>query len=573
LGQSLGISWETAFSTEDANDAQRAIDQQLATLLDKVCLLRQWRNAFAPISRLPPEILCRIFEIARDTDHIRHRRPEVCVTITHVCSAWRDIAMRFPGLWSRITPSYHLNWVEAMMLRSGTAPLRIHVDPGHKLYTLPTILSDATVKRLQELAISGLHFPALALKMHCPSMFDCYAPLLERFNITFASPSFDARSDDVMLDRLFSKGTPHLRHLTMKNCLLPCTSLMFRSPLTFLRLALSHDSDTSMLWTVDQLADVLENLPTLETLELHNVIPTMSRPFAPPAPASALRTIALPRLAKLSIVSHTFSQCSLLLDRLAMIPSSYIHLECSTHDEPLGRPLQLSFSSLSDLLKLRNGANGEAISIHSAEWSFDRTSFMALALWRETQPTFEMPFLQLVLPVYAPNLLVIPNVLTALPLEGLNHISFFRDFPQAWMLALALFERVTSVFVQDIRPGAGIISALARRTLDLTSASSREGSRSQLFFQALSTLTISECSLLDDVPDHGQSLFQDLYAMLETRRNHGHRLATLRFTACELTENQLMKLRQVVDTVICDKEKMNTIVIASESPDSDDADR
>ncbi|GLB40958.1 hypothetical protein LshimejAT787_0901730 [Lyophyllum shimeji] len=362
---------------EIANAAQREIDEQLATLLDNVCVLKRQRNAYAYISRLPSEILCRIFEIARDTDHLRHPRPESCVIITHVCSAWRDIAIRFPGLWNRITPNYRFPWVEEMM-------------------------------------------------------------------------------------------------------------------------------------------------------------------------------------------------CSLLLDRLALIPTSNIRLECSTHEEPFGRPPHLSFSSLSNLLRLQHGTEREAGSILSAEWTFDRTSFMTLALWRETRPTYGKPFLELVLPVYAPNLVAIPAVLGALPLDALDHISFFQDFPQAWISALTPFERVTSVFIRDIEPGAGIVAALAHPTPTPTVGRSEE-TPLRFLFPALANLTISQCSLLNGLCDHEHTLFAELYAMLETRRGNGCGIATLMLKACEVTEVQLMKLRQVVGTVVCHREDLNTVVVAS--PDGIDGER
>ncbi|KAF8066670.1 hypothetical protein FPV67DRAFT_1201529 [Lyophyllum atratum] len=557
MGDMEGISRAT-FSSEGDNAAQRAIDQQLATLLEQVCVLRRRRNAASGVSRLPEEILCRIFKTARDMDPMRGAGPAVCVCITHVCSAWRNMALRFPGLWNRIHPSYSLSWVEEMMARSRAAPLHAHVHAGRQLHTLTAVLSDESVKRIKDVTISGLKFPVPALKMHCPSIFECHSPLLERFSITFDPIAFDPRFESMAIERLFSEGTPRLYHLSMDGCFLPWNSPILRSPLTSLKLKLPGNLGTVETWTIEQFTTVLEGLPALQTLELHHVLPPVDYIFSAP---EVHRVIILPRLAYLSITSHTFSRCSPLLDRLALAPTTSIRLECSTHEEPRGFPPQLPFSSLTylcDLLQLQHDTDTAVAPIGSAEWSFDRTSFMTLALWRESRPTYGKPFLELVLPTYAPNLLAIPSLVAALPLEGLGHISFFRDIPQSWLLALTPFQHVESIFVVDIAPPAGILHALAHRIFELSPAFSE--ARPRFLFPALSTLVIARSTLLNLGGDHGRSLFADLRAVLRMRRRHGHGVKTLRLTACEVTEGQLVKLRQVVDTVICEKEAMNTIV-------------
>ena len=59
-------------------------------------------NETAHVSNLPIEILCQIFEAAQDASRI-HRgfeHPFVEVIISHVCRAWRSVALSFPPLWS-----------------------------------------------------------------------------------------------------------------------------------------------------------------------------------------------------------------------------------------------------------------------------------------------------------------------------------------------------------------------------------------------------------------------------------------------------------------------------------------
>ncbi|KDQ62007.1 hypothetical protein JAAARDRAFT_123034, partial [Jaapia argillacea MUCL 33604] len=92
-------------------------------------------SLLAPIRRLPPEIISKIFAHTLGpglVDPLKHPLP---VLLTHVCSYWRHIALSTPTLWSSLSvePRYDHNSAQTKQIldeflaRSGTAPLSIFI--------------------------------------------------------------------------------------------------------------------------------------------------------------------------------------------------------------------------------------------------------------------------------------------------------------------------------------------------------------------------------------------------------------------------------------------------------------
>lgn len=124
---------------------------QISSLLQKALVSVQTiRNCFAPMNRLPPEILGHIFRDVRDSREdtyktrcfgLRSQAPGPLDNVMLVCRHWRKIASTNPRLWSfvkvsldrplvrqdpgckRIKYSHALNF-----LRSGDVPLAVELD-------------------------------------------------------------------------------------------------------------------------------------------------------------------------------------------------------------------------------------------------------------------------------------------------------------------------------------------------------------------------------------------------------------------------------------------------------------
>ncbi|KIJ24575.1 hypothetical protein M422DRAFT_88704, partial [Sphaerobolus stellatus SS14] len=53
----------------------------------------------APIRRLFPELLMRVFGFCIETDTPSFRRNSAPLVLTHVCHSWRQLALNCPSLW------------------------------------------------------------------------------------------------------------------------------------------------------------------------------------------------------------------------------------------------------------------------------------------------------------------------------------------------------------------------------------------------------------------------------------------------------------------------------------------
>jgi hypothetical protein len=111
-------SSESKSEKKSADEAIRLIDLQIANLRESIRVLHYQRNDHLPISRLPVEILTKIFLLHQKNTTRRYtgRRLD-WIGITHVSQRWREIALDFSGLWIRI-PFYHLKWATEMVARS-----------------------------------------------------------------------------------------------------------------------------------------------------------------------------------------------------------------------------------------------------------------------------------------------------------------------------------------------------------------------------------------------------------------------------------------------------------------------
>ncbi|KAI9453538.1 hypothetical protein BJY52DRAFT_834101 [Lactarius psammicola] len=124
-------------SQANSQEYQRqAIDAEIRSLEESICALRLRRNALAPISSLPPEIIAAIFSFS----HLPHpssqasqaspftlgERPDplAWLHVAHVCHQWREIALNQPLFWSHVDFTTLTSTGAAEMLaRAKTVPL------------------------------------------------------------------------------------------------------------------------------------------------------------------------------------------------------------------------------------------------------------------------------------------------------------------------------------------------------------------------------------------------------------------------------------------------------------------
>ncbi|EPS93079.1 hypothetical protein FOMPIDRAFT_1101941, partial [Fomitopsis schrenkii] len=79
-------------------------------------------NALAPVSRIPPELLSKIFLHTAGHRANPASRPQSrdWIRVTHVCRHWRETALQCAALWSHVdVPALP----EQFLVRSKDAPL------------------------------------------------------------------------------------------------------------------------------------------------------------------------------------------------------------------------------------------------------------------------------------------------------------------------------------------------------------------------------------------------------------------------------------------------------------------
>ena len=81
-----------------------AVDKEVDATRKLLRLLLMRRNALAPVSVLPPEVLARVFHfLARDEPPCLGRLDLGWIRATHVCQLWRQVALGDSSLWARFS--------------------------------------------------------------------------------------------------------------------------------------------------------------------------------------------------------------------------------------------------------------------------------------------------------------------------------------------------------------------------------------------------------------------------------------------------------------------------------------
>jgi hypothetical protein len=244
-----------------------AIKQRRASILAlklQISDLQSQRNYFAPICRLPSEILCKIFYFVKTPLRYMDRdRSFKWIRLTHVCRHWRNIAIASPTLWANDPwPLRNIPFLKEKLSRSKGVPLEIYNQAG--ITNWPEALRGLELlfecsQRIKHLSIDfdAIRWPELQ------DILPKSAPQLESLSLNnFFFPTSSLKR--VLYD------TPKLRHLALTYFQIDwCSSSHFKHALTYLKL---HDIEPRPTWK--QFIDMLKGLPDLEVLDLVEALPT-----------------------------------------------------------------------------------------------------------------------------------------------------------------------------------------------------------------------------------------------------------------------------------------------------------
>jgi hypothetical protein len=266
--------------------------------LEVLSLVRSMKNTFAPINRIPQEVLSLIPKHC-DTD-------EVLITATHVCRGWREQFISHSSLWTTLDCAT-VNQTRAYLERSKTSPLDICLGGKGRAPFLNDafLLTVPHLGRLRSLSVTASSIKLVELIKH---FLHCRAPLLEELKICSTStspPSIPAV--------IFDGNLSSLRKLYLDGALtnLPWRNLSNLTTFYFHRVPSNEVS-------VTQLLDFFEQVPALRDIRSKDAFPDSSD-------APHRRIVSLPHLDSLCIIAQPVH--SLLLDHLVIPPDGLLMLE------------------------------------------------------------------------------------------------------------------------------------------------------------------------------------------------------------------------------------------------------
>ena len=305
---------------------QKAIDAEIKSLEESIRALKYRRNALAPISSLPTEVIVIIFSYLRlpssspfsslptglttdlfsslplpDTDH----HPLDWLHAAHVCHQWREIALDDSVFWSHVDfPNLTFASAAEILARAKITPSHLEAKDSWRFAFEKEL--QAHVSKIRHLSLTG---EASILHKTLDELVSP-APTLEYLSLSQAPPAWGYISSQVPVpDTLFDGATPKLSCLELHYCAISWTSPLLKG----LRYLEIYTPFTNARPSLTVWLDALDEMPQLTRLALRSASPKALLPF----PFDVERVVILPSLTHLDI-STSARDCALALAHLAL---------------------------------------------------------------------------------------------------------------------------------------------------------------------------------------------------------------------------------------------------------------
>lgn len=249
------------------------------------------------IHSLPFEILALVFTLGAEAD------VQLPIVVSHVCRQWREIALRSPSLWRRISLSPHERLWRERIDRARTCTLDVELSPWRETKgggRRSQDLNAYTVQWYMYLVLPFIHrWRSLDL------LFTDYQPYLWRGALAGCGSPAPALEELSLVYRLndsteefllFSEYAPRLRRLTVDGMRLAWSPLLFRN-LTYLDY--THHGFTSGHQAVDDVISILAISQRL--VELRLLFPRGRLPVLPSRNDYVTRRVRLRNLKHLQL--------------------------------------------------------------------------------------------------------------------------------------------------------------------------------------------------------------------------------------------------------------------------------
>lgn len=260
------------FSTlSDVEAVDSALDTayvKILRLAHHVASLREKRNSFCAISRLPEEILLQVFTRLWGTylpDYING--PKNLLAYSQVCTAWRRLALGYPPLWAHLDIA-RPRLAELMAKRSLPLPVTIYVSSYQQLRVCfcPELVQDRSC--IQALVGAGFSYSDQTSTMACmEELLSGHFGALRSIRLASCWSGYSGwHKMNATMD------APHLRELSLLNwAIRGCAGF---SNLASLSMEFIHDMEYEHPWpyTLDSTLSLLRNSPRLQSLKLYSLI-------------------------------------------------------------------------------------------------------------------------------------------------------------------------------------------------------------------------------------------------------------------------------------------------------------
>ena len=295
-------------------------------------LVRSAKNSFAPINRIPYEVLSIIPDYWPEGDPADYNTvDEDLIALTQVCRDWRELFISRPSLWTRLDYT-SVKRTRLHIERSKSSPLEVYLREkryGFKFFSDDALpLTTPHLDRIRTLSIIGYNESFVEL---VNKHFNRPAPFLEKLRISFyANPR-------AITGAIFDGNLTFLRELFLTGVL---TNLPWRSLVNLTKFEFCHVPSDRI--SVTQLLDFFEHAPLLSIIRLQKAFPDTSD-----APLD--RLVPLFSLKKLHIIAQPAH--SILLKHLSIPSGALLVLEFGfdSEESPISVHLPKDLNSLNNL--------------------------------------------------------------------------------------------------------------------------------------------------------------------------------------------------------------------------------
>ncbi|KAJ3537983.1 hypothetical protein NMY22_g5362 [Coprinellus aureogranulatus] len=215
------VSLDNFALMDSPGESQAELDARIYVLELELAHLKQRRNTLSPISRLPPEIFCKIFVSSvpgLDEEGLTWRLRLQAMQLSHVSHIWRATAINCSGLWGilHIGDCTSEEILNLALERAQRAPILLNIC-NFEPYRRTATPSEAVISALATvLKTRSAQFRELALSVRK----ECFRSLLNGSTGSFdqlVSLKLEVVGEplayDTILEEFLQCAFPQLRHL------------------------------------------------------------------------------------------------------------------------------------------------------------------------------------------------------------------------------------------------------------------------------------------------------------------------------------------------------------------------